>query len=61
MFPQMKIVLKRKRFADMEKVKQKMEESLKGIKMNEFKKCFEHWKKHLDRCIQSNGEYLEGD
>ena len=45
----------------MEEVKQKMAEVLKGIKIDEFKNCFEQWKKHLDRHIASNGEYFEGD
>ena len=57
----MKKVLKGKHFVDMKEVKQKMAEALKGIKMNEFKNCFEQWKKHLDRCTISNREYFEGD
>ena len=36
-FPWMKKVLKGKRFANVEEVKQKMAEALKGIKINEFK------------------------
>ena len=47
---------KGKRFANAEEVKQKTAEALKGIKINEFKNGFEQWKKHLDRCIVSNGE-----
>ena len=61
LFPQMKKVLKGKWFADVEKVKQKIAEALKSIKIDEFKNCCEQWKKHLDRCITSNGEYFEGD
>ena len=58
----MKKVLKGKHFADVEEVKQKKTaEALKGIKINEFKNYFEQWKKCLDRCIASNGEYFEGD
>ena len=57
----MKRVLKGKCFADVEEAKQKMAEVLKGIKITEFKNCFEQWKKHLDGCIAPNGEYLEGD
>ena len=58
----MKKVLKGKCFADVEEVKQKMAEALlKGIKVHEFKNCFEQWKKCLDRCIVSNGEYFEDD
>ena len=57
----MKKVLKEKCFGDVEEVKQKMAEALKGIKINEFKNCFEQWKKYLDRCIASKGEYFKGD
>ena len=61
MFPQMKKVLRGKCFANGEQVKQKMAEALKGIKTYEFKNCFEQWKKCLNRCIASNGDYPEGD
>ena len=57
----MKKVLNGERFAKGEEVKQKTAEALKGVKINEFKNCFEQWKKRLDRCIASNGEYFEGD
>ena len=53
--------LKGKCFASVDDVKQKMVEALKGIKINEFKNCFEQWKKHLNRCIASDGEYFEGN
>ena len=44
----------------MEKVKQTNKQtepadSLRGIKINEFKNCFEQWRKRLSRCIASNG------
>ena len=38
-----------------------MAETLKSIKINNFKNYFEWWKKHPNGCIASNGEYLEGD
>ena len=57
----MKKVLKGKHFADVEEVKQKTAEALKGTKINEFKNCLEQWEKHLVRCIASNGESLESD
>ena len=44
-FPWMKKVLKRKCFADMEEVKQKPAETLKGIKVDEFKNFL--WKKTI--------------
>jgi histone-lysine N-methyltransferase SETMAR len=61
LFPQMKKVLKGKRFADVEEVKKKMMEVLKGITLKEFHNCFEKWKTCLDWCIASNGQYFERD
>ena len=40
-FPGWKKVLKGKHFADVEEVKQKMTEALRGTKTDEFKNCFE--------------------
>ena len=57
----MKKVLKGKCFADVEEMKQKTAEALKDTKIDEFKNCFEQWKKCLDRYIPSKGEYFEGD
>ena len=57
----MKNVLKRKHFADVEEVKQKMAEALKGIKIKEFKTVLSSGKMCLHRCIASNGEYFEDD
>ena len=61
LFPQMKKMLRRKRFADVEAVKQKTAEALKGSKIKGFRNCFEQWKKCLDRCIASNRKYFEDD
>ena len=45
LFPQMEKVLKGKCFADVEEVKKKMIEALKGITLQEFQDCFE--KRHV--------------
>ena len=47
--------------ANVEDVKQKTMEVLKGIKVDEFKNCFEQRKKCLNKSIASNGESFEGD
>ena len=60
-FPWMKKVLKGKRFADVEEVKQNMTEALKGITIDQFKNCLEQQEKRLNRCVASDGEYFEGD
>ena len=59
-FSGIKEVPKGKCFVNVEEVKQKTA-TLKGIKIYEFKNCFEQWKKYLYRCIALNGKYLEGD
>ena len=61
LFPQIKKGFEEICFADVKEVKQKTAEALKGIKINKFKNCFEQWKKCLNRCIVSSGEYFEGD
>jgi hypothetical protein len=33
---------------------------LDSIKENDLHSVFETWRKHLDRCISSQGEYFEG-
>ena len=63
LFPWMKKVLEGKPFANVEEVKQKTAAAVLNlpININEFKNCFEWWKKCLDGCIASNGEYFEGN
>ena len=57
----MKKDLKGKRFRNMEEVREKTTETLKAITLQEFQNCFEQWKKRWDNCIDSQGEYFEGD
>ena len=52
LFPQMKRVLKGKSFTNVKEMKQKMAEALKGIEVDEFKNCFDQWKRCLSRCIK---------
>lgn len=61
LFPRMKRDMKGKRFADITEVKTKTTEALSAITEDEFKNCFEQWKKRLDKCISASGEYFEGD
>jgi len=34
---------------------------LNNISTEEFQKCFQQWEKHWYKCIESKGEYFEGD
>ena len=49
LFTWMKKFVKGNHFADVEEVKQKMAEALKGIKIAEFKTVFEQWKRQLNK------------
>ena len=57
----MKRNLKRKHFQNVQEVREKTTEELKAITLQEFQNCFEQWKKQWDKCIDSQGEYFEGD
>jgi len=57
----MKRDLKGKRFQNVEEVREKTTETLKAITLQEFQNCFGQWKKQGDKCIDSQGEYSEGD
>ena len=61
LFPRMKRDLKGKRFQNVEEMRVKTTEALKTITLQEFQNCFEQWKKRWDKCIDSQGEYFDGD
>jgi len=61
LFPRMKRQMKWKRFADVSEVKKKTLEVLNNISTEEFQKCFQQWEKRWYNCIESKGEYFEGD
>ena len=61
LFPRMKGQMKGKRFADVSEVKKKTVDVLKNISTEEFQKCFQQWEKRWCKCIESKGEYFEGD
>ena len=57
----MKKVFKGKCFANVEEVRQKMAEALKGIKTDEFRNCFEQWEKNVFIGRLHQMENFEGD
>ena len=61
LFPRMKRDLKGMSFQNVEEVRPKTTEALKAITLQEFQNCFEQWKKRWNKCIDSQGEYVEGD
>jgi len=48
-------------FADVSEAKKKTLEFLNSISTEELQKCFQQWEKRWHRCIESKGDYFEGD
>jgi len=53
--------MKGKRFADISEMKKKTLEVSNNISTEGFQKCFRQWEKRWYKCIESKGEYFEGD
>ena len=60
-FPKLKSSLKGRRFQTVEEIKENSIRDLRAIPQNTFQDAFQNWKKRLERCIKSGGEYFEGD
>ena len=61
LFPKVKSALKGTRFTTVESVKTKATEVMNMVSENDFQHCFQQWKIRMERCIDSAGEYFEGD
>ncbi|GFT37861.1 uncharacterized protein TNCV_4129111 [Trichonephila clavipes] len=61
LFPKLKIHLKGHHFGTLENIQTAVTDQLKAIPISEFHQCYEEWKKRLQRCVDSEGSYFEGD
>ncbi|KAL4143544.1 hypothetical protein QTP88_005863 [Uroleucon formosanum] len=61
LFPKIKMVLKGKRFQDVDEIKQNATEQLRGVSKNDFTRCFQKWQERWRTCMDSEGAYFEGD
>jgi len=61
LFPQLKSTLKGSRFHTIEEIKENSLQDLRAIPQNTLQDAFQNWKKRWERCINSRGEYFEGD
>jgi hypothetical protein len=57
----MKQVFKWRRCADVAEIQRESLVALDSISVEEFRQCFQQWEHCRDRCIQSQGQYFEGD
>jgi transposase len=61
LFPKLKTTLKGHRFESIEVIKTNLLAKLRSIPTKAFQEGFRTLKKRWQRCIQSRGEYSEGD
>jgi hypothetical protein len=61
LFPKLKMKLKGCRFETVSDIQRESQVVLDSIKENDFHGAFEAWKKRVDCCILSQGDYFEGD
>jgi hypothetical protein len=61
LFPKMKLKLKGRCFESIEEIQAELQDVMKMLTQNDFQQCCRSWKSHRDRCINAEGDYLEGD
>jgi transposase len=61
LFPKIESVLKGTHFLSVENVKAKMVEILNSLTEHDLRNCYERWQRHMQLCVNSEGNYFEGD
>jgi len=61
LFPKLKLKLKDHHFGTMENIQKTVTDELHTLPENDFRYCYDQWKNRWDRCVTSQGSYLEGD
>lgn len=59
LFPNLKRVLKEKRFSDVEDIKSSAKEKKRHIPIQVFENCFQQWPKHWVHCKELEGDQFE--
>jgi len=61
LFPKFKSALKGSHFGSMDEVKVKTAELLRSLTPNDLQHCYEQWKMRMQRRVDREGMYVEGD
>jgi hypothetical protein len=61
LFLKIKSVLRGTHFLSVEDVKAKTTEILNSLSENDLQNCFERWQHRMQLCVNSEGNYFEGD
>jgi hypothetical protein len=57
----MKLMFKGRRFDSIKEIQTVSQSVMKMLKRNDFQTCFRSWKTRRNRCINTRGDYFEGD
>ena len=49
------------RLSDVVEGRRELLVALERISVEDFRQCCQQWERHWDRCIQSQGQYVEGE
>ena len=61
LFSKLKEVIKGTHFQNSDAIKTAVTKDLRAIPENSFQECVEAWQRRLEKCIQAQGNYFEGD
>jgi len=61
LFPKLKLKLKGHHFGTVENIQQTVTDDLNTLTENDFRYCYDQWKKRWNRCVTFQGSYFEGD
>jgi len=61
LFPKLKSKLKGRHFGTMVNIQKIVTDELNTLTENDFKYCYDQWKKRWNHCVTSQGSSLEGD
>lgn len=61
LFPKLKMPLKGTRFESRDDIMRNTTMELNSIPKEAFKRCFQQWYDRWDKCVDSQGDYFEGD
>jgi len=61
LFPKLKSTLKGRRFDTIDEIQKNSTNELFAIPKEAFQKAFQSWQKRWERCVDSEGNYFEGD
>jgi len=60
LFPQLKKIMKGRRFDDVEEIEANTSRQMRAITESDYQRCFGRWQERWNKCIQAQGHYFEG-